>query len=94
VKIRESDITKIANIAKMELSAEESKDLTQSLQEILVHMDVLNQVETKNVDPTIDVLHLKNVYREDKVKEGLTKEQVFANASEVENNCFKVPRII
>jgi len=94
VKIRESDITKIANIAKMELSAEESKDLTQSLQEILVHMDVLNQVETKNVDPTIDVLPLKNVYREDKVKEGLTKEQVFANASEVENNCFKVPRII
>ena len=94
MKIRESDITKIANIAKMELSAEESKDLTQSLQEILVHMDVLNQVETKNVDPTIDVLPLKNVYREDKVKEGLTKEQVFANASEVENNCFKVPRII
>ena len=94
MKITENDVTKIANIAKMELSAEEGKYLTQSLQEILVHMDVLNQVETKNVAPTIDVLPLNNVFREDEVTECLSKEQVFANASEVENSCFKVPRII
>lgn len=94
MKITPKDVEKIADLAKMEISAEECKDYTQSLQEILEGMNVLRQVETNNVEPTIDLLPLKNVFREDKIEECLTKEQVFANAAEVENNCFKVPRII
>ncbi|MGI6145685.1 MAG: Asp-tRNA(Asn)/Glu-tRNA(Gln) amidotransferase subunit GatC [Clostridia bacterium] len=94
MQITQKDVEKIAELAKMELSAEEVQNFTQALQETLVQMDVLKQVETEHIEPTVDVLPLKNVFHEDEVEEGLTKEQVFANASDVENNCFKVPRII
>jgi aspartyl-tRNA(Asn)/glutamyl-tRNA(Gln) amidotransferase subunit C len=94
VKITESDVERVADLAKMELSAEEIQRFTQSLQKTLEQMDVLNQVETNNTEPTVDVLPLKNVFRKDEVEGCLTKEQVFANAAEIENSCFKVPRII
>jgi aspartyl-tRNA(Asn)/glutamyl-tRNA(Gln) amidotransferase subunit C len=94
VKITESAVKSIADLAKMELSAEEVQNFTQALQEILEQMDALNQVETNNVEPTIDVLPLKNIFREDEVGECLTKEQAFANATEIESSCFKVARII
>jgi len=94
MKLTQNELERIADSAKLELSAEESQNYTQALQARLEQMEVLKQIEASQVEPTIDLLPLTNVFREDKVEKGLTKEQVFANAVEVENDCFKVPRII
>ncbi|MDD4146823.1 MAG: Asp-tRNA(Asn)/Glu-tRNA(Gln) amidotransferase subunit GatC [Clostridia bacterium] len=94
MKITVKDVEKMADLAKLELSAEESLNFEQSLQVILEQMEVLQQVETNRVEPTVYVLPAKNVFREDQVGTCLSKEEVLVNAPEVENGYFKVPRII
>lgn len=88
------DVEHVAELAKLELSSEEGQKFTQSLNVMVEYMKVLKQVDTSKVEPTIYVLPLQNVFREDELGKCLTKEQVFANTSEEENGCFKVPRII
>jgi aspartyl-tRNA(Asn)/glutamyl-tRNA(Gln) amidotransferase subunit C len=94
VKIMVKDVEKMAELAKLQLSAEESQNFTQSLQVILEQMEVLQQVETSRIEPTVYILPSKNIFREDEVGTCLSKKEALANASEVEGGCFKVPRII
>ncbi len=55
---------------------------------------MLNKVNTDNVFPTYHVLPQKNVWREDKVEPSLLREEALSNASQQENGCFKVLKVI
>jgi aspartyl-tRNA(Asn)/glutamyl-tRNA(Gln) amidotransferase subunit C len=94
VKITEKDVEKIADLAKLELSTEESQSFTQALQARLEQLEVLKEVDTSGVEPLVYVLPSKNVFREDRVGKCLMQEKALANTSEVEDGCFKVPRIV
>ncbi|PKM80681.1 MAG: Asp-tRNA(Asn)/Glu-tRNA(Gln) amidotransferase GatCAB subunit C, partial [Firmicutes bacterium HGW-Firmicutes-13] len=61
---------------------------------ILDHVKVLEELDTRDISPTFHVFPLKNVYRKDEVKEVLDREEVLKNAPDKENGFFKVPRII
>ncbi len=88
------DVQSVAEIARLELKQEEGSAITQAIQKILEQAEVLKQVETSKVKPTVYVLPLQNVFREDQPEESLAQEKVLANAPEVEKGCFKVPRIL
>lgn len=94
VKITVKDVEKIADLAKLELSAEEGQGFTQDLQIRLERLEVLKEVDTSGVEPLVYVLPAKNVLREDRVGQCLVQEEALANTSEVEDGCFKVPRIV
>ena len=94
MKITAKDVEHVAVLARLELSEEDKEKYTQSLNDILEYMEVLNGVDTKNVEPTAHVLSLKNVFREDESQQCLDKKLALSNAPEEENGCFKVPRII
>ena len=94
MKITVLDVERVALHSRLELSEQEKKDYVQSLNDILDYLEVLNRVDTSNVEPTAHVLPLKNVYRADELSPGLVKEAAMANAPEIEDGCFKVPRIV
>lgn len=94
MKISVNDVEHVAKLARLYLSEEDKENYTHTLNDILEYMDVLNKLDTSDVEPTAHVLPLKNVFREDVVKEGLDKELALSNAPEEEDGCFKVPRII
>jgi aspartyl-tRNA(Asn)/glutamyl-tRNA(Gln) amidotransferase subunit C len=94
VEITDKDVEKIADLAKLELSTEESQSFTQALQTRLEQLEVLKAVDTSGVEPLVYVLPSKNVFREDQVGKCFAKEEALANTSEVEDGCFKVPRIV
>ncbi|HPZ70924.1 MAG TPA: Asp-tRNA(Asn)/Glu-tRNA(Gln) amidotransferase subunit GatC [Peptococcaceae bacterium] len=87
-------VRSVADLARIELTAEEEQRITEALQAVLKQTEALKQVNTEQVEPTIYVRPLQNVFREDEVQEGLVMEEVLANAPETENGCFKVPRIL
>ena len=58
----------IAKLARLKLSDEEVKKFTKELTSILEYIDVLNELDTENVEPTAQVTGLSNVFREDEVK--------------------------
>lgn len=94
MKITVSDTEHVAKLARLDLSEQEKKRYTQSLNDILGYMEVLNRVDTTGVEPTAHVLKLQNVFREDTIRPGLDKKLALDNAPEQENGCFKVPRIV
>ncbi len=87
------DVYKIAELAKIEITKEEAEKFQKELMSIVDYFNVLDEVK-EDVEPTFHVLPLKNVFREDIPKEGLSREEVLANAKHKENGYFKGPKIV
>lgn len=92
--IKDDVVRYVARLARIKLSEKEVKLFAQQLDQILAYVDKLKKLDVKDVPPTSHVMVLKNVFREDKTKPSLTKEEVLKNAPQKKNDFFKVPRII
>ncbi len=61
------DIAKLSKLANLPIK--ENNNLLKDLESITSHFEVLEKINTNNVEPLYQVNSLKNVYREDKVIE-------------------------
>jgi aspartyl-tRNA(Asn)/glutamyl-tRNA(Gln) amidotransferase subunit C len=90
----EIDIDHVARLARLELSHEEKARLREQLGAILEHAAKVGEVAADDVPPTAYAIPRSNVLRPDEITPSLTLEEVLANAPEVEDDRFKVPRIV
>lgn len=97
MKITEQEVRYVADLANLALSEEEIRRFRSDLDEILAHMDKLNELETSNVEPMAQVLYQAEetaTLREDAERETFDNETALANAPLKGNAYFKVPRVI
>lgn len=94
MKITRGEVAHVARLARLEMNEEEMEQFTGQLNAILEYADRLNKIDTKDILPTAHVLPQKNVFREDKTRPGLPREEALANAPEEEDGMFRVPRVI
>lgn len=87
-------LKKTAHLGRLNLTEEEEELYSKQLVEILNYFQKLQELDTSNVEPMAHVLPLNNIWREDEVKDSMDQELILMNAPEVENNCFKVPKIV
>lgn len=92
--ITKKDVDHVALLARLELTGEEKEMYTRQLKDILGYFQQLERLDTGDVQPTAHVLPIKNVYREDWAGQHLSREEVLANGPELEEGCFKVPKIV
>jgi len=90
----EIDIEHVARLARLELTDEEKERLRAQLGLILEHAAKVGEVAAEDVPPTAYAIRRSNVYRPDERTPSLPLEDVLANAPEVEDDRFKVPRIV
>ena len=90
----EIDIEHVARLARLELTAEEMAQLREQLGAILEHAATVGEVATADVPPTAYAIPRSNVLRPDEITPSLTVEEVLSNAPEVEDDRFKVPRVV
>ena len=88
------DIEHLAKLAWLDLSAKEKKKMAKQLSGILAYLDKLNQLKVDKVEPMIQPLPLKNVFRQDKLSPSLPIDKVFGNAPKKKDSFFSVPRVI
>ena len=110
MKVSEKDVAYVADLANLELSAEERERMVRDLNSILGHIDVLSELDTGNVPPMAQVSDRYGVdeskqgserfayaSRED-IHEGLRKslphDVALANAPDADGTFFKVPKVI
>jgi aspartyl-tRNA(Asn)/glutamyl-tRNA(Gln) amidotransferase subunit C len=94
MRISKDDVTKVAELARLEVTEEETGIFTEQLGNILEYIEKLNELDTDNVEPTSHVLDISTPLREDKVVKWLSIEEVLQNAPESEDNFFVVPQVI
>lgn len=90
----EKQVEHIAWLARIDLSEEEKKLFALQLSTILDYFHIIDKVDTEGVQPTLQVLNLVNVVREDTVEASLSEEAALANAPMKEKGYFKAPRIL
>jgi len=94
MKITRKEVEHVAKLARLALRDEEIDTLTGQLSNILTYVEKLNELDTRDVDPTAHVLPIKNVLREDEVKKSLEREKAIGNASDRTDEFFRVPKVI
>ena len=90
----EIDIEHVALLARLELTDEEKARLREQLGVILEAAAKVSEVATDDVPPTAYAIARSNVLRPDEITPSLTTEEVLSNAPEVEDDRFKVPRVV
>jgi aspartyl-tRNA(Asn)/glutamyl-tRNA(Gln) amidotransferase subunit C len=110
MKVSESDVLHVAELANLELTPEERAHMVRDLNSILEYVDRLNQLDTTDVPPMAQV---SDRYAMDKAKNGserfayvvrddilhglrpsLERREALKNAPESDGTFFKVPKVI
>jgi aspartyl-tRNA(Asn)/glutamyl-tRNA(Gln) amidotransferase subunit C len=94
VSVTIKDVEHVASLARLSFTADEKKKLVAELNTILEYMEQLNELDTSNVEPLSHVIELSNVFREDLLKPGLSREEALRNAPAKTGKFFKVPKVI
>jgi aspartyl-tRNA(Asn)/glutamyl-tRNA(Gln) amidotransferase subunit C len=93
-QISRDTVAHVARLARVHLTDEELDRYAAQLGDILAHFDVLNSVDTNNVEPTAQIQPLRNVLAEDKAQESLPVEVVLALAPLTEDGYLRVRAVL
>lgn len=95
--ITRNDVENIAELARLELTADETELFTEQLRSILSHIEKLNELDTANLPPmshcTADG-DAEHAMRNDEVRPSLGQNLAVENAPDSDSGYFKVPKVI
>lgn len=92
--ISDETIEYVGILAKLELSQEEKEQAKKDMGRMLDYIDKLNELDTSEVEPMSHVFPVHNVFREDVVTNGDTREAILKNAPAQKDGAFKVPKTV
>jgi aspartyl-tRNA(Asn)/glutamyl-tRNA(Gln) amidotransferase subunit C len=97
VKITEQEVRYVADLANLKLTDQEIARMSKDLDEILAHIDTLNEIDTSRVEPMAQVLYDAEetaTLRVDQQRPCLGNEAALANAPLAGSGYYKVPKVI
>jgi aspartyl-tRNA(Asn)/glutamyl-tRNA(Gln) amidotransferase subunit C len=94
LKITNTEVEYVAHLARLEFTEGEKDKFTSQLNDILSYMELLNRIDTADVEPMSHAIALNNAFREDQVGQSLEYESSLANAPDAKGSFFRVPRVI
>jgi aspartyl-tRNA(Asn)/glutamyl-tRNA(Gln) amidotransferase subunit C len=97
VKITEQEVRYVAALANLHLTDAEVAKFESDLDEILTHIDKLNEIDTSGVEPMAQVLYAAEdsaTLRADVPAPPLGNREALANAPQPGGGYFKVPKVI
>jgi len=87
-------IEKISGLAYLEFGEEEKEKIRKDLEQILSFIEMLNELDTENVEPLVYLSDKTRVLREDRVETTISHEEALMNAPERSGGFFRVPKVI
>lgn len=88
-------IKHLADLSDFALSDKETKSLTSDLENIIKYISQLDELDTKDIEPTYQVFEMENVWRDDEIlPQEASCENLLALTKEEKDNQIKVPRVL
>lgn len=97
MKLTEEEVRYVADLANLRLTEEEVRKMSVDLGDVLTHMEKLNELDTRDVEPMAQVLYEADVtatLREDREGPVLGSQAALANAPLAGAGFFRVPKVI
>lgn len=94
--LTKEDVLHIAKLANLHLDEKNIEKFRSQLSETLKYVENLDELDTKDVEPTSHSTNVTNVYFEDGEKNTrqFTQEEALKNGKNTKDNMFVVPRVI
>ncbi len=84
----------LEELSRLKLTQEEEEKSKGELTKILGYIDMLNELDTDNVEAMSHPFAYTNNFREDEVKDSTDRELILKNAPQQKDGCFKVPTTV
>lgn len=103
MKISREDVLRVAELAHLELSAQEVETFREQLDEVLSYVDKLNELDVTNVEAMAQVLFASRAegansthseLREDTVERCDAADSILPQAPDATKAFFRVPKVI
>lgn len=94
MKITDEIIGYVSSLARLDLNPEEKTKIKGEIEKIIDYMEVLNQLDTTDVEPMSHVLPTTNVFREDIAYPSYSRDEILKNAPESDDGAFRVPKTV
>jgi len=94
MKVDQATLRKIAHLARLEFEEEAEEAMLESLSEILTWVEMLNEVDTENIEPLQSMSQEVNRMREDEIQPSLSRERGLYNAPKKDDQYFRVPKVL
>jgi aspartyl-tRNA(Asn)/glutamyl-tRNA(Gln) amidotransferase subunit C len=93
--LSKEEVQHIAKLGRLALTDEEVNQYSKDLNQILSYVDLLQELDTKNVEPMVGAVELSNITREDQKQTSgkALREAMLANAASTEATFIKVPKM-
>ena len=102
MSVTNEDVVRVAELANLELTADEMPRMARDLNAILGHIAQLNELDTEGVPAMAQVGEMLGLtpaahgedLRSDVIRPSLDRAAVMAEAPETDGRFFKVPKVI
>jgi aspartyl-tRNA(Asn)/glutamyl-tRNA(Gln) amidotransferase subunit C len=94
VTLTRADIEKVSLLARLQLTPDEMEEMTDHLGKIVGYVELLRELDTRDVEPMAHAMDLVNVFADDTLLPSLDREQALANAPKRDQECYRVPAVL
>lgn len=94
MKITDELIDYIGILSRLKLDDSEKEASKSEIEKIINYMDMLNTIDTTDIEAMSHAFPVKNVFRDDIASASPDNETILANAPEKKDGCFKVPKAV
>lgn len=92
--MKDSDIEKVASLARLKINKEELQKYGQQLNSIVSYFEKISSIPTEGVEPLVTPTDMEVIFREDVVSEFEATEEALNQAPEKAGQLYKVPPVV
>ena len=90
----EIDVARVARLARLNLTEEETKLFQEQLRRVLEYAEKLREPDTSQVETAAHAAPVYDVLREDEPRPWFAADEALSNAPRKANDLFVVPKVV
>ncbi len=94
MRITIEEVIHVAKLAQLKLTEKELQEFQFELNALLTHFNEINEIDVEGIEPKPHAVSMHNVFGQDVVEQGLSREQALSNAPASRAGLFMVSTII
>lgn len=94
MSLTRADVEKVSLLARLELTADELDRMTAELGQIVGYVELLNELDTTQVEPMAHAIDVINIFADDVVEPSLDRAAALANAPHSDDEFYLVPAVL
>ncbi len=94
MQITKDLVSYVAALSRIKLDESETEEMQREMGAIVDYMDILNRLDTENIEPLSHIFSITNVMRDDVTAPSYPREEILENAPEHTSEAFIVPKTV